>query len=145
MWYIPLIVGILWRAGGTDQWSWCPLKQKLWRWFGVGIVVSLAGIITGHGWFSLWCILTYYGATNIPYGERSPLRLLGGYFTFGICGLAAGAASIPVLGLWLGITQAIVSAIGFMVLYYLDESGIVKNPFQEILRGVVGTILFIFA
>lgn len=75
------------------------------------------------------------------YGVKSWLNFLGEYGKFFVCGLALGAAPAYVLGLKWGILQTVIGGIGFVVIKYLDDKGIVKNPWVERLRGFVGTIL----
>lgn len=139
---VPVVSALLYRAGGSDQWP-IPINQKLWRWLGIGLFVASAGLISGYGGVSLWSILTYYIATNIPYGEKSFLNIFGEWGKWAICGLVFGLASIPILGYW-GILQGIVSSAAFVGLHYLDDKDILKNPWQELLRGFLGTCLFLF-
>jgi len=137
MWAIPFISGACYLIGG--QW-WKPA-----RWF-MGVPIGLIGFFAGHGLISLLSILTYWIATScFPYGDSSWLNFLGEWGKWAICGLVLGLASIVVLGPLWGTIQGIVGAISFVILHWLDEKNIVKNPLQEILRGFIGTSLFLFA
>ena len=145
MWIVPIIAGLSYGLGGDGRIPYLFISgfnAKLWRWL-MGIPIVVVGLLTGHGLTSLWCILTYYIATNIPYGENSPLNFLGEYGKYIVCGIAFGLASAPILLYW-SIVQAIIGGIGFAILHWFDEMNIIKNPFQEIFRGIVGTIVFIF-
>ena len=132
---IPLIAGLLNRAGGTDQWKWCPINQKWWRWFGIGAVVA----IVYHSWLPL---LTYYLAVNIPYGEKSPLNFLGEYGKFAVCGFAFGLASAVVIGMFYGIISGIIGAISWIMIKYFDDRGEIVNPWTELARGFCGTLVY---
>ena len=61
-----------------------------------------------------------------------------------LAGLTYGLASIALLGAFWGIIQGIVGAICFTILKYLDDKNVLKNPWQELLRGGLGTIIFVF-
>jgi hypothetical protein len=135
MWIIPIIAGACYLIGG--QW-WKP-----GRWL-MGIPIFFVAIFNGAPWWAIYAVVTYLIATNaFPYGEKSWLNFLGEYGKYIVCGIVFGLASAPILGYW-SIAQAILGGGGFGLLHYLDEKNIVKNPFQEILRGVVGTALFVF-
>ncbi len=137
---IPFVSALLFRAGGSDQWKWCPLNQKLWRWL-MGVVI---GLLCWKGLIAYAAtIVTYLIATNLfGYGEKTPiLKYLPKGWKFAASGFMFGAASAPVLA-WLAIPQAIIGAIGFYVLMLLDDANIVKNPWQELARGFIGTVLF---
>jgi hypothetical protein len=137
---LPIISGLLYRAGGTDQWKWCILNQKIWRWF-IGIPIAAWYTYIQHSWIPLLCIPAYLIAvTAFVYGEKSWLNFLGVWGKWYVCGFAFGAASIPALGV-VGLLQAMFGGIGFVILHYLDDKEILKNPWQEICRGVVGTLL----
>jgi len=62
----------------------------------------------------------------------------------GISGFAYGLASIVVLGVWLGLLQAIIGCVSFLILKWLDDKEVLKNPWQELFRGALGTCLYIF-
>ena len=108
----------------------------------MGLPIGLIGLANGHGLISLLCILTYYIATNVPYGEKSFLNFLGEYGKFAFCGAAFGIASFPILGYW-AIAQAVVGGIGWSVIKYYDDKGQLVNPWTELLRGGVGCILML--
>jgi len=141
--FIPIIAAILFRCGGTDQWPWCILNQKLWRWL-MGVVI---GLMLWKGWFAYGiCIVAYLLATNLfGYGEKTPiLKYLPKWAKFFMSGFMFGLASMSLVGPIYGLIQAIVGGLSFYVLMLLDDAEIVKNPYQELLRGGLGTILFLF-
>ena len=101
------------------------------------------GLLAWHGWIPfLTCAGAYLIATNLfGYGEKTPiLKYLPKPLKFTVSGLIFGLASFPILGWW-ALAQAGVSALAFYILFLLDEANIVKNPWQELLRGFFGTIL----
>ena len=133
---IPFISGVCFLIGG--QW-WKPA-----RWL-MGIPIAIIGVFHLHYW-SILCVPTFWVATScFPYGDSSWLNIFGEYGKWAACGFVFGLASIPILGIFFGVMQGIVGAIAFTGLHWLDERNIVKNPFQELLRGFVGTVLFFFA
>ena len=139
---IPIVAALLFRAGGTDQWPWCSINQKLWRWL-MGLVI---GALLWKGWVAYGlCVAGYFIATNVfSYGEKSPiLKYLPKWARFAVSGLAYGLAGFALLGLNLAIIQGIVGAVAYLVLMVLDDKEIVKNPYQELLRGALGTIMFL--
>ena len=64
-WFIPVICAWLFRMGG---WGRVPfmfvMPAKWWRWIGIGIFFAVT-------YWNPWIILTYYLATNVPYGDNS--------------------------------------------------------------------------
>lgn len=151
---IPIFSGLLFRAGGCDQWDWGVISvpgkqipvapnQKLWRWL-MGLPIAL---IYCWGHFSLITVLlstiAYFIATNVfGYGEKNKFtRWAGKYGQFAVSGFAFGMASYFLLGN-IAFLQAIIGAISFVVIKILDDKNIVKNPFCELLRGLCGTILY---
>jgi hypothetical protein len=132
---IPIVAGLLFRAGGMDQWKWCPLNQKLWRWL-MGVVL---GLMLWKGWvlYGL-CIVSYLLATNLfGYGDKSPiLKYLPQNIKHLVSGMIFGLASFPLIGYWC-ILQIIISGINF---YYIEVRK-VNNPWAELLRGAVGTLV----
>jgi len=137
---IPIISAFLFRLGGSEQWKWCKLNQKWWRW-GMGFII---GLLLWKGWLAYALAgLSYYIATNIPYGQKSFLNFLGEYGKFAVCGFAFGLASIPLIGVMMGITQGFVSAISWVIIKYYDDKGEIANPLTEQLRGFCGTIVMI--
>lgn len=138
---VPFIAGLLFRAGGSDQWKWCPLNQKLWRWL-MGAVI---GLLAWKGLVAYAvCILSYLIATNLfGYGDKTPiLKYLPKGWKFAVSGLMYGLASIPLLGIGLGIAQGLISGACFYGLMLLDDADKLKNPWQEIARGFCGTVLY---
>ncbi len=133
---VPFIASIMYLVGG-QYW-------RAGRWF-MGVPIFIVAIVTGHAWYSIFLIPAFFIATNIfVYGEKSWLNFLGEWGKFFVSGLSLGACSFIVLPLWLAVLQSLVSGISFLVIKYLDDNGIVKNPFVELLRGACGTILYIF-
>ena len=139
---IPIIASISFALGGDGRFPYLFIKganAKLWRWL-MGIPISLIGLVFGHGLYSLLCILTYYIATNIPYGEKSFLNFLGAYGKFAVCGAIFGLAGFPIIGYW-AILQAVLSAVGWCAIKYFDDKGQIVNPYTELARGLVGCLL----
>ena len=144
--FIPIICGILYRIGGTDQWEWCPINQKLWRWLGIGIFIGIIYAIKLHSWIPLLSIIAYAFAIQIgQYGKSSWLNFLGEWGKFSACGLALGLASIVILGPIVGLIQGIVGVVSFLIIKFLDDNDIIKNPWVELARGGFGCIMYIFA
>lgn len=135
MFIIPFISAGLYLAGG--QWN------KWYRW-GMGIPIALTGAVVGHSWIPLLCIPTYFIATNaFSYGDKMwTTKLFGKWASMIISGVALGAASAPVLAWW-AIPQAIFGGLAFGLLKWLDDTNKLKNPWQELLRGFLGTAFFL--
>ena len=55
---ISFISGFLYRAGGSDQWAWCPIPQGMWRKF-IGILIGIFFALYNGSLIPLLCILTY--------------------------------------------------------------------------------------
>jgi hypothetical protein len=138
---IPFVSAFAYRMGGTDQWKWCFLNQKIWRMF-IGIPISF--LIWGH-WVQMGLVILAYA--TIPfifkYGEKSWLNFLGEYGKFFVSGLSFGACSFIVLPLWFAVSQTILSGISFLAIKWLDDKNIVKNPWVELLRGFMGTLFYL--
>lgn len=136
MFIIPLIAAFLFLVGG--QW-W-----KAGRWF-MGVPIFFIAIFTGHAWYSVFAVFTYWIATSaFSYGDKMwTSRIFGRWVSMILSGVAFGLAAFPILGYW-AIAQAIVSGVGFGVLKYLDDTDRFKNPGQEVARGFIGTILLAF-
>jgi hypothetical protein len=110
----------------------------------MGVPIALLGICMLEP-MAIMAILSYFIATNVfSYGEKCwTTKLFGPWASMILAGVALGAASAPVLA-WLAIPQAIIGGLSFGVLKYLDDNEILKNPWQELLRGFTGTVLFFF-
>lgn len=133
---LPLISGLLYRMGGTDQWKWCPFNQKLWRGPILGLVI---GLICWHSWLTLvYCILSYWIIPGIfPYGSKSWLNFLPQNWKHFVSGMAFGACLWPIVGIAC-IWQAFISGIAF---YLIEKKGL-DNPYCELFRGCSGTIIY---
>ena len=134
---IPIVSALLYRAGGTDQWKWCILNQKLWRWL-IGIVI---GLLLWKGWILYGlAILAYFLSTNaFGYGDKTPvLKYLPQNIKHLVSGMIFGLASFPLIGLW-ALLQMAISGVAF----YLIEVKKVNNPWAEWLRGGIGTICYL--
>lgn len=133
-----IVSAILYLAGGQ--------LNKWFRW-GIGVPISVFGFLSGHGIISILAIPTYFIATNaFSYGEKMIwTKLFGKWVSMGLSGLAFGLASIPVLGWFWGVIQGIVGMVSFLVLKWLDDTERLKNPWQELCRGLLGTICYIGA
>lgn len=138
MWLIPILSAVMYLLGGQ--------VNKWFRW-GMGLPIFIVAILTGHPWYSVFAVATYMIATNaFSYGDNMIwTKLFGRWVSMGLAGLAFGLASIPILGLTWGIIQGIVGMVSFLVLKWLDDTDRLKNPFQELLRGFLGTVLYFFA
>jgi len=135
---IPIISAVLYLAGG--QWN------KWFRW-GMGLPIGAIACVMLHSWVPLLCGITYFIATNaFSYGEKMIwTKLFGGWFSIILAGVAFGLAATPILGWTWGIAQAIIGGVGFGLLKWLDDTDRLKNPFQELCRGFIGTIMLAFA
>jgi len=135
MWIIPIVSAICYLVGG--QW-WKPA-----RWF-MGVPIFIIAIITGHAWYSIFCVATYWIATSaFSYGDKMwTSKIFGRWISMVLSGIAFGLASAPILGYW-SIAQAILGGIGFGILKWFDDTERLKNPWQELGRGFFGTILFL--
>ena len=133
---IPIISALLYLAGG--QWN------KWYRW-GMGAPIALICFLhTGHA-SVLLLIPSYWIATSaFPYGGSSWLNFLGEKAKFAVCGLAFGLASMPALGVFHGIENGVLSAIAWMAIKELDDHDVIKNPYVEIARGLLGSIGFLW-
>lgn len=136
MFLIPIISSILYLAGGQGF--------KAARWI-IGIPIFYIAIKTGHSWYSIFAIVTYLIATNVfSYGENMwTTKLFGKWASMILSGITLGLASTPILGWTWGIAQAIIGGVSFGVLKWLDEKEILKNPWQELCRGLLGTIIYV--
>ena len=143
---IPIISSLLFRAGGSEQWKWCIVNQKIWRWL-LGLPIGIICALQMKSYVPLWCILTYLGATNFSgYGENHIFRKwFGRDATFLLYGFLFGLASLPVLG-WQAITQAIIGSASFYVLMKWSNDGYfghkLKHKFVELTFGFLGTVMY---
>ena len=133
---IPIISSLLYLAGG--QWN------KWYRWL-LGLPIAAIMLLTHHSWISSFAILTYFIATNFfSYGEKMIwTKLFGPWGSMAISGFAFGLASYVCLTPVLGMIQTIIATIAFLVIKWLDDNGKIHNPVVELLRGLLGTIVFI--
>jgi len=46
---------------------------------------------------------------------------------------------------YLGLLQAVLGALGFVVIKYFDDKAIINNPLVERLRGWIGTICLLLS
>lgn len=130
---IPIISGVLYRLGGSDQPTWLPswFSMKILRWF-MGIPIAL---ILHNGWY----VLTYFIATSVfVYGDNSWVTaLVGRRGAWIVHGLAFGLASIqPLYALW--------TAVVFYLLFFIADEGVIDNKYAEFGRGFLGTLLLVF-
>jgi hypothetical protein len=105
----------------------------------------------------LLCILTYYIATSaFPYGEKSWLnRFMSQGVKWLFYGAIFGLASVPAIGLVLGLVQAVIGAVSFFCLMAASNWGIpdkdrcgvqyLDHKYVEIVFGFMGTLMFFFA
>lgn len=134
MWAIPIISAILYLIGGQ---IWKPA-----RWL-MGIPIAIVGVYHQCFW-AILAIPAYWVATSaFPYGEKSWLNFLGERGKFFVAGLVFGLCSFTYLSLPFALSQSILSAVSFLILKILDDKDMLKNPWQELLRGLLGTICYI--
>ena len=139
---IPIISAILFHLGGRDQFTWCPINQKIWRW-GMGIPIA---IITGN----IWAMPFYFIATNVSgYGENHPMRkLLGRNLSWLVYGAIFGLASLLSLSPITALMQATIGSVAFFVLMKWSNDGIfghkLNHKIVEIVFGLLGTILYAY-
>lgn len=134
---LPFISAGLYLLGGQ--------VNKWFRW-GMGIPIALITFFFyGHNWVSLLAIATYFIATNaFSYGDKMIwTKIFGKWVSMGLSGFMFGLASFPIIGYW-AILNAVISCTAFLVLKYLDDTDKLKNPWQELLRGFLGTAILIF-
>ena len=135
-----MILKLLMVISGTLMYTAGELYDKNLKYM-MGIPISILACILYHSIWPLFCVLTYFIATEFGYGDTNPLTLLlgkRGAITF--CGAALGLASFPIIGLW-SILGMIISATAFYVISVLDDKNIVKEPFVGLGRGLFGTIM----
>jgi len=143
---MPVVAGLLYRAGGTDQWPWCPVNQKWWRWL-MGFPLGFLCTIGRTSWETVLLStalagVTYYIATAVfKYGDKSWLNFLPKIWKFIVCGAALGAASWVLLPPFWAFMQVIIGGWAFGFIFILDECGYLHNPWVEFLRGYGGTFL----
>ncbi len=133
---IPLIASVLYLVGGQiNKWA---------RWL-IGVPIFIISIINGHPWYSIFAIATYLVATNaFSYGEKMIwTKIFGKWVSMGLSGFMYGLASFIILGWTWGVVQAIIGLVSFLILKWLDDTDKLKNPWQELLRGLLGTIVYI--
>ena len=133
---IPIISSICYLLGGQ--------VNKWYRWL-MGVPIFIIAILNHYSWTSVFAIASYLIATNaFSYGDNMwTTKLFGKWASMAISGFAFGLASYCVLPLWLAMVQTIIATISFVVIKWLDDSGYVKNPFVELLRGGLGCIAYI--
>lgn len=135
---IPIISALLFRAGGSDQWKWCPLNQKLWRWL-MGVPIAGIAFYLHHSLWVLLAIPTYLVATNVfGYGDKTPiLKYLPQNIKHLVSGMIFGACSFVLIPWYFALLQVALSGAAF---YYVEVKKI-NNPWAELLRGGIGTCL----
>ena len=135
---IPIVSSICYLLGGQ--------VNKLFRWL-MGIPIFFIAIFNGAPWYSIFVVLTYLLATNVfSYGDNNwTSKLFGRWISMGLAGLTFGLASIPILGVTIGVIQGVVGLVAFLVLKWLDDTERLKNPWQELFRGLLGTVVFVIA
>ena len=137
MWSIPFIAAACYLIGG--QW-WKPA-----RWF-MGVPIASIALINGYPWYCMLAIPAYWIATSaFPYGEKSWLNFLGEYGKYAVVGFVLGLCSFCCCPFIFACFQSILSALFFTALHYLDEKDLLKNPWQELLRGFLGTVVYFIA
>ena len=135
---IPFVSALFYLLGGQIN--------KWFRWL-IGVPIFFIAIFFGKPWYSIFAIVTYLIATNaFSYGDNMIWsKIFGRWISMALAGFMYGLASIVVLGVFWGVIQGIVGLVSFVVLKYLDDNEILKNPWQELLRGFMGTLLYFIA
>lgn len=131
---IPLASSFLYCLGGQ--------VNKWYRWL-IGLPIAIVFMLNNHN--GLWAIPAYFIATNFfSYGDKMIwTKLFGKWGSMAISGFAFGLASYSVLPPYLAMIQTITATISFLVIKWLDDNDVVKNPYVELLRGLCGTIVYI--
>lgn len=131
---IPIVSGLLFWAGGRDQWN-VPFNQKLFRRIGVGLTIS----ILAWNW---WAVFTYAIACfSLHYGEKYQLKF--GKIVWLTSGFLFGVAS---LDLWNGLYCALI----LYGLLWLSNTGIdryewkLSHQWVEWIFGTIGTVIWIY-
>lgn len=137
MFLIPFACSGLYILGGQ--------VNKLFRWLGIGILVGSFYAWTRHTPLPLLSIVSYYIATNVfSYGDNAPMtKIFGRWISMALAGLTYGLASIFVVGWIWALIQGIVAMVCFLVIKYYDDKGTIHNPFVELARGFLGTVVLI--
>jgi len=132
---------VLFRLGG---WGRVPflgfMNAKWWRW------LALPYLIAG-AYHNIIALVLFYIATNISYGENSPLNVIGRDAKWLVYGACFGLASFPILGMW-ALAQAVSGAIGFWGLMKLSNDGIngkkLDHAIVEICFPIFGLCMLLF-
>jgi hypothetical protein len=144
IWLIPIICSLLYFFGGRDQWSWCPINQKLWRKVGIGLFIGVFFSIILHSYTPLISILTYLLPYAFPYGENSWIKNRN--LRWVVYGSVFGCVSFSVLGV-LYLLQGAIGGISFWGLMYLSNVGVkgwkLSHKYTELAFGFLGTICYI--
>jgi len=136
-------VAILFRLGGWGGWKFLGfMNAKYWRWWGIGITISLI-------YWTPWPFVAYWLATSISYGDNSPLKkYLGNEGTWLFYGAVFGLCSLSVLPLGLSLIQSLLGAVSFCGLMWLSNYGIgewkLDHQWVEFGIGAAGTIMYLF-
>lgn len=157
---IPIIAGLLFMAGGREQWKWSILNQKWWRWgmgFFIGILMfipkyqicNIAHMIYAlkiNYFYVIAPTISFFLATSaLSYGDSSWLNKFVSkevkYVIFGFC---FGIASIVIVGVGLALVQAVIGAISFLGLMKLGEKNMLDQKYIEFGIGCLGTCLLIW-
>ena len=139
---IPFIVAGLNRLGGWGKYKFLGfVNAKYWRWLGIGIFLALMK-------WNIWLILTYYIATNIPYGDNSWIKkFMGRDENWVLYGACFGFASYPAIGLW-ALLQGAIGAWAFWFLMKWSNDGYrgwkLNHLWVEVGIGFLGSLLYWF-
>lgn len=147
---IPFISSILFHFGGRDQFPWCPLNQKLWRWL-MGIPIGIICSLQLQSWWPMLSILTYFLATNASsYGENHPFRRwFGRDGAWLVYGAIFGLASLFCLPWYYSLLQGTLGAAAFYGLMKWSNDGYnghkLTHKYVELGFGFLGTLIYWFA
>lgn len=137
---LPFLCGIMYRMGGSDK-PYFKFKFFNYRAM-IGIPVGVIWACYTHSWIPLICILTYW--FQPPYGTDSYLNFLGEYGKWAACGFIFGISSTPAWLAtpywWMALVQGIIGILDFTLIHYLNTKGKIQNPWEERVRGFLGTV-----
>lgn len=118
---------------------WAGEIHNKWFKYLMGIPVALSFVWKTPE--AMMCILTYFVACQLGYGDNNPMtKIFGKRAAIVIHGTAVGLASFPILGMY-ALIQGIVSGCAFYAIAEFDDAGQLHEPYIAIFRGLFGTCL----
>lgn len=136
------IMSALFRLGGWGKYPFFCMNAKYWRWWGMGIVVSL------FYWTPI-PFIAYWLSTSVPYGDNSWLKkIVGRDANWMIYGFLFGFSSLSVLSLGFSSIGGLLTGISFWGLMKLSNDGIgewkLDHKYVELGTGAVGAVMYLF-